>query len=185
MYRLLLIITLLALGNGCTPSSINKTSAPIPEPPIPMQITIERISKEQRDQYLTVGGLPGNELNGEIMDNPKEHDGFVDRIVETLEKYGKIGLDDPYYVNLYAPADYFPCVEVKGIEFVSLQLVVDLHAKLLKMPTKYRVDVCSAMPFWNDDLNIFIEYDKIYWFADDDTAKRIGLHGLQTMSASN
>ena len=142
-----------------------------------MKTPLERITEEQRDRYLEVGGINGSELNGVIMEETDEYDRCVERMIKTLEGYGRLGIgrDCPFYVNRYAPADYFPCVEVKGIEHVTLGLIANLHADVVNMPPKYRIDVCSAFPFWTDELNVFIERDRIYWYADDTTAKEIGL----------
>ncbi|MCO8124943.1 hypothetical protein NHH03_24610 [Stieleria sp. TO1_6] len=148
-----------------------------------MQIPLERITEQQRDRYLEVGGINGSELNGVIMDETDEYDDCVAVMIATLEHYGKLGIDRdcPYYVNRYAPADYFPCVEVKGAEHVTLKLITELHANVVEMPPKYRIDVCSAFPFWTDELNVFIERGKIYWYADDTTAANIGLLDASTL----
>lgn len=150
-----------------------------------MSIPIERITEEQRDQYLEVGGINGSELNGVIMDETEEYDDCVATMIATLERYGQLGIDAdrPYYVNRYAPADYFPCVEVKGVDHVTLAMIADLHADVAKMPPKYRIDVCNALMYWNEDLNVFIERDRIFWYADDKTARKIGLLGLSSLSS--
>ncbi|WP_302120510.1 hypothetical protein [Allorhodopirellula heiligendammensis] len=142
-----------------------------------MQVPLVRITHDQRDRYLEVGGLHGSELNGLIMDDTDEYDACIANVISTLEHYGKLGIDRecPYYVNRYAPADYFPCIETKGVDYVTLELISDLHADVVAMPAKYRIDLCSAFPFWTDELNVFIERGKIYWYADDETAAKIGL----------
>lgn len=142
---------------------------------------LRRISEDQKWHYLEHGGLDGSELRGEIMEDSTEFDVFVSKILVLLERHGKVGLekDCGYYVNRYAAPDFFPCIEVKAVDFVTLELISQLHAETSEMPAKYRIDVCNALGYWNEDLNIFIEHDVIYWYsASDDTAVTVGLMSL-------
>lgn len=158
-----------------------RQAAETSDPSISKPIPVKRITEAQRDHYLTVGGLPGNDLSRKVKCDTDEYNGLVNQMIKVLNQYGKVGLDDPYYIDLYATADYFPCVEVKDVEHVHLILISELHSELRSMPEEYRIDVCSAFPYWKDELNIFIEHEKVYWYSEDHTAEKIGLLNLDSL----
>lgn len=138
-----------------------------------MNLPHKRITVQERDYYLDQGGLNGSELRG-ISAPEKEFYNFVLLLIEKLKVFGVSGPgpDYPYYVSEDTPADYFPVIEISDLNALSWKLVELVHQAVLEMPYLYRVDICNAEFFLDEDFNFFVEHKAIYWYTDSETVER-------------
>jgi hypothetical protein len=144
------------------------------------RLKVIRIIKQDRDYYLTRGGIHGSELD-EKRSSTDEYDTNLEHLLVHLAKIGplKHAGECDYYVDRYATPDFFPCIEVSNENILSPRLICLVHAAVSQMEPDYRVDICNAWVYLNDPaFNIFIEHNVIYAYANREVAlTSMGLDG--------
>ncbi len=147
-----------------------------------LPVSVKRISEVEKLKYLEVGGANGSELCGK-MPAENEHVCCVEKLVAVLKQFGDNGFDkhSDYYVDIYATPNYFPCIEVSNESILNRLLTETLLSVVQSWQDEYRVDLCNAWGFTDNDFNILIERDVIYWYSDSDAiGEALGLLNKET-----
>ena len=144
-----------------------------------MNIEIKHLTEDQREHYLEHGGIFGSELNG-VRTTTDQYDKDLASLRSRMLVYGESGIGDssPYYINKYADPDFFPCIEVSDIKILAPDLIAIVYESVVLMPPEYRVDICNALCYINDEFSIFVESKVIYAYSSrKDILEMLALNG--------